>query len=91
KMEKRRQSPNESVMTYYHDKLQLFPHVIRRHPVSSADFLIIAQDEEKIQLTLNELRHASINSPDTYSTDDGDPIDGIVSLVNRSTNPYTRS
>ncbi|CAF3494927.1 unnamed protein product [Rotaria sp. Silwood1] len=71
-MEKRRQSPNEPVMTYYHDKLQLclqadlnmssamilhhltkglnnslVPHVIHRHPASPADFLIIAQDEEK--------------------------------------------
>ena len=115
-MEKRRQSPDEAVMTYYHDKLQLclqadpnmsstmlvhhltkglnnslVPHVIRRHPATPADFLKIAQDEEKIQITLNELRHSSINSPDIYPHDDDDHIDRMVSLVKRSTNPTTRS
>ncbi|CAF3667016.1 unnamed protein product [Rotaria sp. Silwood1] len=63
------------------------------HIVYHPAFLSVMEEQmkKKIQLTLNELRHASINSPDTYPTDDDDPIDGIVSLVKRSTNPYTRS
>lgn len=114
-MEKRQQLPDERVMEYYVDKLQLclqadpnmsstmiihylikglnnllIPHVIRRHPSTPNDFLTIAQDEEKIQLTLHSLSHVSVNPTDNYLQDD-DPINQSVNLVKRPDHTNTRS
>ena len=68
----------------------LLPHVIRRHPATPNEFLTIAQDEEKIQFTLNGLSLASTSSPDNYLTDDI-PIDHMVTVVKRPTMTNTRS
>jgi hypothetical protein len=68
----------------------LLPHVIRRHPMTPTDFLLIAQDEEKLQLTLNGLSHASTSSSDNYLNDDT-PLDHMVNLVNRPANTQVRS
>ncbi|CAF1642385.1 unnamed protein product [Rotaria magnacalcarata] len=38
-------------------KSTLIPHVIRRRPITPSDFLVMAQEEEKIQLTLNGLSY----------------------------------
>ena len=108
-MEQRQQLPDESVMEYYYDKLQLClqadPHmssavivhyltrglkhsllayVIRRYPSTPPEFLTIAQDEEKILLTLNGLSHASPNSFDNYPHED-DPVHDMVTLVQQPT------
>jgi hypothetical protein len=68
----------------------LLPHVIRRHPATPNDFLTIAQDEEKILLTLNGLSSASINEPDRYPNEDIH-MDHIVNVVKHPTNVNNRS
>ncbi|CAF4409283.1 unnamed protein product [Rotaria sp. Silwood2] len=66
-------------------KQSLVAHVIRRHPSTPAEFLAVAQDEEKIQITLNGLSRASTTPVDNYLNYD-DSIDEMVTLVKRSTN-----
>jgi hypothetical protein len=68
----------------------LIPHVIRRHPTTPIEFLTVAQDEEKIQLTLNGFSHASTASTDYYPNDDT-PIDNMVTLVKRPNDIHLRS
>ncbi|CAF1517349.1 unnamed protein product [Rotaria sordida] len=63
-------------------KHSLLAHVIRRHPSTPSEFLTVAQDEEKILLTLNGLSHASPNSLDNYPHED-DPVNEMVTLVQR--------
>ena len=63
-----------------HDSL--LSHVIRRHPATPNDFLLIAQDEEKILFALNGLSSASTSLPDRYSTQDIH-MDHTVNVVNR--------
>jgi Retrotransposon gag protein len=107
KLEHRHQSCTESVMEYYHDKLQLcsqadssmsapmiihylikglrhalVAHVVRRHPSTPDQFLLIAQDEEKIQLTLNSVSSDLANSSLAYFQGDDSPQD-MVTFVNR--------
>ncbi|CAF4977580.1 unnamed protein product, partial [Rotaria sp. Silwood1] len=67
----------------------LIPHVIRRHPSTLTDFLTIAQEEEQIQFTLNDLSRASINSPDNYPNNN-DPIDPSVMVVTPPLNTEKR-
>ncbi|CAF1623828.1 unnamed protein product [Rotaria magnacalcarata] len=115
RMEKRHQIPGESVMEYYHDKLDLctqadehmsssmvihyltkgvndslLSHIIRRHPKTPDEFLTIAQDEEKIQATLNGLSHNSAVTNDNYPNDDS-YADPTVTMVTRPVNQHTRS
>jgi len=47
----------------------LIPHVIRRHPTTPHDFLVIAQDEEKIFITLKGLSSDSTTDADNYPTE----------------------
>ncbi|CAF4129789.1 unnamed protein product [Rotaria sordida] len=63
-------------------KHSLLAHVIRRHPSTPSEFLTVAQDEEKILLTLNGLSHAPPNSLDNYPHED-DPVNEMVTLVQR--------
>ncbi|CAF1558037.1 unnamed protein product [Rotaria magnacalcarata] len=115
RMEKCHQIPGESVMEYYHDKLDLctqadqhmsssmiihyltkgvndslLSHIIRRHPKTPDEFLTIAQDEEKIQATLNDLSHNSAVTNDNYPNDDS-YADPTVYMVTRPVNQHTRS
>jgi hypothetical protein len=68
----------------------LTPHVVRRHSATPNDFLLIAQDEEKIQLTLNGLSHSSTTSTNHYPNDDTHP-DDMIALVKQLFNTNTRS
>jgi hypothetical protein len=68
----------------------LLPHVIRRHPTTPNDFLMMAQDEEQIQFTLNHLSHSSTTSADPYPNDDN-TIDNMVAFVKQPVNINTRS
>jgi hypothetical protein len=68
----------------------LIPHVVRRHPATPENFLLIAQDEEKIQTTLNGLSHSSTNSTNHYPNNDNHP-DDIIALVKQPFNNNTRS
>ncbi|CAF2857690.1 unnamed protein product, partial [Rotaria sp. Silwood2] len=68
----------------------LIPHVIRRHPSTPADFLTIAQGEEQIQFTLNDLSRVSINPPDN-NPNNNDPIDASVMVVTPHINTEKRS
>jgi hypothetical protein len=115
KLEQRFQSPNESVMEYYYDKVRLcsqadstmsppmiihhltkglkrslLAHVVRRHPLTPAEFLNCAQDEEKIQLTLTGISSESVNSAPEYSHYGDTPHD-MVNLVDRPININTHS
>ena len=114
RMEQRQQLPEESVMEYYYDKIQLclqadphmssamivhhltkglkhslLTHMIRRHPSTPSEFLTVAQDEEKILLTLNGLSHTSTNSLDNYPYEN-DPINNMVTLVQGPTSASNR-
>ncbi|CAF2843641.1 unnamed protein product, partial [Rotaria sp. Silwood2] len=85
---------NMSASIIIHDLItgltqSLIPHVIRRHPSTPADFLAIAQDEEHIQFTLNDLSRASINPPDNYPNNN-DPIDPSVMVVTQHINADKR-
>ena len=107
KLEHRHQSATESVMEYYHDKLQLcsqadssmsaqmiihylirglrhalLAHVVRRHPSTPDQFLLIAQDEGKIQLTLTSVSSDLANSSLDYFQGN-DSTQDMVTLVNR--------
>ena len=114
KLEQRPQLPDESVMEYHYDKLQLcfqadphmsssmilhylikglrhhlIPHVIRRHPSTSDEFLTIAQDEERIFSTLNGLSSELSTPTHEYPTTniiDTPPINAI-----RSSTDFNRS
>ena len=70
----------------------LIPHVIRRHPITAAEFLLVAQDEEKIRFTLTNLPSTSSIEND-YLIDDI-PVDPLVAAVQRpgpqSTSSYVR-
>ncbi|CAF3307625.1 unnamed protein product [Rotaria socialis] len=68
----------------------LLSHIIRRHPKTPDEFLTIAQDEEKIQATLNGLSHNSATTIDNYPNDDS-YVDPSVTLVTRPINQHTRS
>lgn len=68
----------------------LVGHVIRRHPLTPADFLIAAQDEEKIQSTVTGLSSTSTNLPDDYIQDDSS-ISDTITLVKRPNNLHARS
>ncbi len=72
----------------------IMPHVIRRHPTTSNDFLTFAQDEEKILVTLNGLSHVSTHpsrsATDPYTIDDN-PADDMVAFVKQSGNKNNRS
>ncbi|CAF2777582.1 unnamed protein product [Rotaria sp. Silwood2] len=104
KMEQRQQLSNELVMEYYYDKLQLclqadpnmslnsslISYVVRRHPSTPAEFLVIAQDEEKIQQMLQGLTQNTIRShDDDDDSNDKDLDDEMIALVKRPT--YTKS
>jgi len=85
--------PNMSVSMMIHYLTKglndiLIPHVIRRHPTSVNDFLLIAQDEEKIQSTLNGLAPGGLI--DNYPNDDI-PDDQLVTLVKRPVDTHTQS
>jgi hypothetical protein len=71
-------------------KQSLIAHVIRRHPGTPADFLTVAQDEEKTQITLDGLSRASTTPAANYPNLD-DSIDEMVTLVKRPTNLTPRS
>lgn len=66
----------------------LISHVIRRHPITPPDFLIIAQDEEKIQITLNGLAYGATHAQNIELDDDS--INDTVTLVQRPTNMHSR-
>jgi hypothetical protein len=53
-------------------------------------FLLIAQDEEKIQITFNGLSHSSTTSTNNYPNDDTHP-DDMIALVKPPLNRLTRS
>jgi hypothetical protein len=114
-LEQRKQSLGESVMEYYHDKINLclqadpnmsssmiihyltkgldtylISHVVRRRPATPNDFLLIAQDEEKIQITLNGLSNSSTSSTNNYPNDDTHS-DDMIALVKQPLNRNTRS
>lgn len=57
----------------------LIPHVIRRHPTTPAEFLRVAQDEEKIRFTLVHL--SSINSSEHDYPIDDTPTDPLIAVV----------
>ena len=85
-----RMSP--SMIVHYLSKglhASLLPHVLRRHPATSADFLTVAEDEEKILATLNGLTLSSPYPSDPYS-DDVFPLASTVASVHRSTTPNAR-
>lgn len=66
----------------------LIPHVIRRRPVTPPDFLVIAQDEEKIQLTLNSLAYGATHAQNIELNNDD--IDDTVTLVQRPASIHSR-
>jgi hypothetical protein len=68
----------------------LIPHVIRRHPKTSNDFLADAQDEEKILITLKGLSLNSTNDTDNYPTEDN-YVDSMVGVVQQPIHPNYRS
>ena len=67
----------------------LIPHVIRRHPTTLDEFLLVAQDEEKIRFTLAGLSSTSSLEHD-YSINDI-PIDPVVNAVQRPQPPTSPS
>ena len=69
-------------------KHSLLPHVVRRHPLTPGEFLSVAQDEEKIQLTLSGIASESSNSSLEYSRY-GDPSHEMVNFVNHPINNQT--
>ena len=71
-------------------KRSLLAHVVRRRPLTPAEFLSCAQDEEKIQLTLTGISNESVNSAPDYSHYGDTPHD-MVNLVDRPMNINTRS
>ncbi|CAF4590121.1 unnamed protein product, partial [Rotaria socialis] len=71
-------------------KQSLIAHVVRRHPATPPEFLAVAQDEEKIQFTLNGLSSASPNKPDPYPNEDFQ-MDHQVNAVTRPVNDNNRS
>jgi hypothetical protein len=71
-------------------KQSLIAHVIRRHPATPPEFLAVAQDEEKIQFTLNGLSSASPNKPDPYPNEDFQ-MDHQVNAVTRPVNDNNRT
>ncbi|CAF3937474.1 unnamed protein product, partial [Rotaria sp. Silwood1] len=68
----------------------LVPYVVRRHPSTPAEFLLIAQDEEKIKQMLQGLTQSTIRPHDDDSNDK-DPIDETVALIKRPTYTNPRS
>ena len=71
-------------------KHSLMTHVIRRHPSTPADFLDVAQDEEKILSTLNGLTCDSTNDSDHYQNADIH-MDPMVNIVKRPVHVNNRS
>ncbi|CAF4504816.1 unnamed protein product, partial [Rotaria sp. Silwood2] len=68
----------------------LISYVVRRHPSTPAEFLVIAQDEEKIQQMLQGLTQKTVDPhADDDDSNDKDPGDETIALVQRST--YTKS
>jgi len=68
----------------------LIPHVIRRNPITPTDFLVVAQDEEKIFITLKGLSLSSTNDTDNYPTEDNYE-ESIVGVVQQPTHTNHRS
>ena len=62
----------------------LIDHVIRRHPTTPSQFLLIAQDEEKIRSTLDGLNIGK-NKTNNYPVDD-DPVDESVMVLRQPIN-----
>ena len=63
-------------------KPTLISHVVRRHPLTPAEFLTIAQDEEKIYVTLAGISNDSMNSSRKYPLHSQSHHD-FVTVVNR--------
>ena len=73
-----------STMTIHHLmkglKHTLIPHVFRRRPLTPADFLSAAQDEEKIHLTLTGISNDPANASREYPLYNGSHLD-VVNVV----------
>ena len=65
-------------------KSSLIAHVLRRQPSTTADFLVIAEAEEKIQATLNSLTRDPLD--DRHYLAENDLPDDIVTLVKHPDN-----
>lgn len=68
----------------------LIPHFIRRHPTTPNDFLVVAQDEEKILITLKGLALNSTNDTYNYPTEDN-YVDSMVGVVQQPIHTNHRS
>jgi hypothetical protein len=65
-------------------KYSLIAHVLRRQPSTTADFLVIAEAEEKIQATLNSLTRDPLDN--RHYLAENDLPDDIVTLVKHPAN-----
>ena len=71
-------------------KHTLIPHVVRRRPLTPADFLSAAGDEEKIHLTLTGISNDPANASRDYPPYNDSHFD-VVTVVNRPVNYATHS
>jgi hypothetical protein len=70
-------------------KPSLIAHVLRRQPSTTAEFLVIAEAEEKIQTTLNSLTRDSLDNRHYLAAND--LPDDIVTLVKHPDNLFLGS